>query len=76
MEFVKDRDDILHRIEQALCYTSSIHTQNKRVLKRNNLKIQYYNALTTVVGAITTRRITPKLILISSLRKSLNTNGT
>ena len=76
MEFLKDRDDFVHRIEEALCSASSTHTQNERVLKRNNLKIQYHNALSTVVGAITTHRITPEIIPISSLRTSLNTNGT
>ena len=45
------------------------------MFERNNLKIQYHNAVSTVVRAIATRRITPKLISISSLRKSLNTNG-
>ena len=76
MEFLKDRDDYVHRIEEALCSASSTHIQNDRVLERNNLKIQYHNALSTVVGAIKTRRITPEIIPISSLRKSLNTNGT
>ena len=46
------------------------------VLECNNLKNQYYNALSTVVSAITTRRITPEIIPISSLRNSLNTNKT
>ena len=76
MEFLKDRDDLVHRIEEALCSASSTHTQNKRVLERDNFNIQYNNALSTVVDAITTRRITPEIIPISSLRKSLNTNGT
>ena len=64
----------MHRIEEELCSASSTYTQNERVLERNNLKIQYHNALSTVVCAITTLRITPETILISSLRKSLNTN--
>ena len=76
MEFLKDCDDFVHRIEETLCSASSTHTQNERVLERNNLKIQYHNAISTVVNAITTRRITPEIILISSIRKSLNTNGT
>ena len=76
VEFLKDRDDFVHRIEEALCSASSTHTQNERVLERNNLKIQYHNILRTVVGAIPTRRITSEIIPISSLRKSLNTNGT
>ena len=76
MEFLKESDDFVHRIEEALCSASSTHTQNERVLERNNLKIQYHNALSTFVNAITTRRITPEIIPISSLRKSLNTNGT
>ena len=75
MEFLTDRDDYVHQIEEALCSDSSTHTQNERVLERNNLKIQYHNALSTVISAITTRRITPVIIPISSLRKSLNTNG-
>ena len=76
MEYLKDRDDFVHRIEEALFSARSTHTQNERVLKRNNLKIQYHNAISTVVCAITTRRITPEIIPISSLRKHLNTNGT
>ena len=66
----------MHRIEEALFSASSTHTQNERVLERNNLKIQYHNALSTVVNAIRTSRITPEIIHITSLRKSLNTNGT
>ena len=76
MGFLKDRDDFVHRIEEALCSARSTHTQNKRVVERNNLKIQYHNALRTVVSAIKTRRITPEIIPISSLRKSLSTNQT
>ena len=67
MEFLKDRDDFVHRIEVALCSVSSINTQNESVLKRNIFKMQYYNALITVLGAITTRQITPEIIRISSL---------
>ena len=74
MEFLNDREDFVHRIEEVLCSASSNHTQNERVLERNNLKIQYHNALSTVVGAITTGRITPEIVPISSIRKSLNTN--
>ena len=76
IEFLKDRDDFVHRIEEALCSASSTHTQNKRVLDRNNFKIEYHNALSIVVSAIKTRRITPEIIPISSLRKNLNTNQT
>ena len=66
MKLLKDRDDFVHRIEEALYSASSTHTQNERVLERNNLKIQYHNALSTVVGAITTRQITQEIISISS----------
>ena len=66
----------MHRIEEALCSDSSTHTQNERVLERNNFKIQYHNSLSTVESAITTRRITPEIFPISSLRKSLNKNRT
>ena len=76
MEFFKYSDDFVHQIEVGLCSASSTYTQNKRVLQSNNLKIQYYNALSTVVSAITTRQITPEIIPISLLRKSLNTNQT
>ena len=37
--------------------------------------MQYQNSLSAVVRAITTRIITPEIILLSSLRKMLFVNG-
>ena len=76
LEILMDRENFVHRIEEALCSASKTHTQNERLLEQNNLKTQYHNALSTVVGAITTRRITLKIIPLSSFRNSLNINGT
>ena len=68
MEFITDRDEFVHRIEDALCSASETHTQNERALEQSNLKIQYYSSLFTVVNAITTRRITHEIIPINSLK--------
>ena len=51
-------------------------TQNKRALERSSLKIQYYSSLSAVVNAITTRRQTPEIIPINSLKHNLNINNT
>ena len=75
-EILKDRDEFVHRIEEALCSASATHSDNERALERNNLKLQYRSSLSTVVTAITTRRITPEIIPVSSLRKYLKMNGT
>ena len=52
------------------------HSQNKRSLAMSNLRLQYRTRLSAVVTAITTRRITPEILPVSSLRKSLKINNT
>ena len=42
----------------------------------SNLRLQYRTSLSAVVTAITTRRITPEILPLSSLRKSLKINNT
>ena len=42
----------------------------------SNLRLQYRTSLSEVVTAITTRRFTPDIFPVSSLRKSLNINNT
>ena len=76
LEFLKDRDEFVQRIEETLCSASAIHTDNERTLEKSNLKLHYSTSLSSVVTALTTRRITPEIIPVSSLRKSLNVNGT
>ena len=76
MEFLKDRDKFVHRIEEALCSASETHTQNERALEQSSLKIQYYSSLSAVINAITTRRITPEIIPINSLKYNLHINNT
>ena len=75
MEFLKDREDFVQRIEETLCSASATHTKNERKLEESSLKIQYQNSLSAVVRAITTRRITPEIIPVSSLRKKLAVPG-
>ena len=58
-----------------MCSASATHTQNKRILKESHLNMQYQNSLSAVVRAITSRRITPEKISVSSLRKKLSVNG-
>ena len=76
MELLKDRDEFSHRIETALCSASETHIQNERLLEMSNLRLQYRTSLSAVVTAITTRRITPEILPVSSLRKSLKINNT
>lgn len=45
MDFLKDLDDFVYRIEKALFAASLHHTKNELILKRSNLKIQYHNSL-------------------------------
>ena len=40
VEFLKDRDDFVHQIEEALCPASSTYTQNERVRTQ-----QSYNSI-------------------------------
>ena len=75
MELLKDRE-VLHQIATALCSASQSHTQNERSLKMSNLRLQYRTSLSAVVTAITTRRITPEILPVSSLRQSLKINST
>ena len=42
----------------------------------SNLRFQYRKSLSAVVSAITTRRITPEILPVSSLRKSLKIKNT
>ena len=76
LEMLKDRDDFVERIEGVICSASKTHSENEQILQSANLRLQYKNSLSTVVNAITTRRVNPEIIPISSLRKSLNLNGT
>ena len=57
------------------CAQLALHTQNERILEESNLKMQYQNSVSAVVRAITTRRITPEIIPVSSLRLKLSVNG-
>ena len=75
LEFLKDREDFVQRIEETLCSASTTHTNNERILEKSSLKMQYQNSLSRVVHAITTRRITPEIIPVSSLRNKLSVPG-
>ena len=75
LEFLKDSEDFVQRIEETLCSASATHTQNERILEESNLKMQYQNSLSAVVRAITKRRITPEIISVNSLLKKLSVNG-
>ena len=75
LEFLKDREDFVQRIEETLCSASATHTTNERILEKSSLKMQYQNSLSAVVHAITTRRITPEIIPVSSLRRKLSIPG-
>ena len=70
MELLKDREEFSHRIETALCSASETQTQNELSLELSNLRLQYRTSLSAVVTAITTRRITPEILPVSSLRNS------
>ena len=76
LELLKDREEFSHRIETALCSANETHTQNERSLEMSNGRLQYRTSLSAVVSAITTRRITPEILPISSLRKSLKIDNT
>ena len=52
------------------------HIHNERSLEMSNLHLQYRTSLSSVVNAITTRRITPEILPISSLKNTLNINNT
>ena len=45
-------------------------------MEKSNLCLQYRTLLSAVVTAITTRRITPEILPVSSLRKGLKINST
>ena len=72
MQLLKNLEEFSHRIEIALCSDSETHTQNERSMEMSNIRLQYRTTLSAVVTAITTRQITPEILPVSSLRKSLN----
>ena len=67
-------------MEEALCAASSTHSDNERLLEKNILKIyiifQYHNSLSAVVKAITSRKITPDIVSVNSLRSKLDIRDT
>ena len=75
MESLKDHEQFVHRIEEALCSKGATHTANERTLERSNLSLQYRESLSAVVNSLTNHRITPEIIAVISLRKSLIING-
>ena len=74
-EILKDRDQFVHRIEEALCSASATNTANERTLERSNLRLQYRQSLSAVVNSLSNHRITPEIISVRSLRKSLMINN-
>ena len=70
MEILKDREQFVHRIEEALCSASATHTVNERTPERSNLRLQYRQSLSAVVNSLTNHKITPEIIPVRSLRKS------
>ena len=60
MEILKDREQFVHRIEEALCSASTTHTANERTLERSNLRLQYRQSLSAVVNSLTNHRNTPE----------------
>ena len=75
MEILKNREQFVHRIEETLCSDSATYTANERTLERSNLRMKYRQSLSAVVNSLTNHRITPDIILVRSLRKSLMING-
>ena len=75
MEILKDREQFVHRIEEAMCSVSATNTANERILEQSNLRLQYRQSLSAVVNSLTNHRITPEIIPVRSLRKSLMMNG-
>ena len=69
IKLLKHRKEFSHSIETALWLASKTHTQTDRSYGIRNLRFLYRTLLLAVVTAITTRRITPELILVSSLKK-------
>ena len=65
----------MYNLLKKHCAQQALHIQNERILEESNLKMQYQNSLSAVVRAITTPRITPEIIPVSSLRKTLSVNG-
>ena len=62
MKILKDREQFVHRIEEALCSASASHAANERTLVRSNLRLQYRQLLSAVVNSLTNHRITPEII--------------
>ena len=75
MEILKDREQFVHRIEEALCSASAIHTANEQTLERSNLRLQYRQSLSAVVNSYTNHRLTLEIIPVRSLRKSTMINN-
>ena len=75
MEILKDREQFVHRIDEALCSASATHTANERTLDQSNLRLQCRQSLSAVVNSLTNHRITLEIIPVRSLRKSLMING-
>ena len=74
MEILKDREQFVHRIEEAMCSASATHTANERTLEQSNLRLQYRQSLSAIVNSLTNHRITLEIIQVRSLQKSLMTN--
>ena len=75
MEILNDREQFVHRIEEAWCSASATHTANERSLKQSNLRLQYCQSLSAVVNSLTDHKITPEIIPVRSLRKSQMINN-
>lgn len=74
-EILKDRDIFFQKMEDALCAASAIHSENERKLEKSSLSLLYQNSLSKLVSAITSRKINPEIVSVSSLRKYLNINN-
>ena len=75
LEILKDLEQFVHRIEEALCMASATHKTNERTLERSNLRLQYRRSLSAVVNSLIYHRITPEIRPVRSLRNTLMING-
>ena len=63
----KDKENLIHKIEDTLCIARANHSYNERIFDKSILKIQYQNTLSNVVKEFTSKKINLEIILISLL---------